>query len=116
MPQEGTTPRFILPIGRHRGTLLCGRRPIQPKAIYMLISTVTIPTKKGRPMVEGLDKLIAGDPEKDQQLDLMEETFMPNPEEDLLRKEDEEGSKEKEDDPVEVEAEMCFKGAGASGN
>ena len=109
MPQEGTTPRFILPIGRHRGTLLCGRRPIQQEGQVHA-------HRHGHHSYEKReDRLIARDLGKGQQLDLMEETFMPNPE-DLLRKEDEEGSKEKEDDPVEVEAEMCCKGAGASGN
>ena len=44
--------------------------PVLQMAKYMLIGTVTIPTKKGRP------KLVARDPEKDQQLDLTEEALM----------------------------------------
>jgi hypothetical protein len=80
----------------------------------MLIGTITIPTKKGRPMVEGLDRLIARDPGKDQHLDSMEEALMSlydqykemeNPEEDPLKIEDEKDSKEKGEDPVEVEAQ-----------
>ena len=65
-------------------------------------------------MVEGLDRLIARDPGKDQHLDSMEEALMSlydqykemeNPEEDPLKIEDEKDSKEKGEDPVEVEAQ-----------
>jgi hypothetical protein len=96
------------------GPFCAGVDQSRKKAKYMLIGTITIPTKKGRPMVEGLDRLIARDPGKDQHLDSMEEALMSlydqykemeNPEEDPLKIEDEKDSKEKGEDPVEVEAQ-----------
>ena len=45
-------------------------------AKYFMIGTVTIPTKRGRPMVEGLDQLIARDPGRDAQWDKMEDVMM----------------------------------------
>ena len=96
------------------GPFCAGVDQSRKKAKYMLIGTITIPTKKGRPMVEGLDRLIARDPGKDQRLDSMEEALMSlydqykemeNPEEDPLKIEDEKDSKEKGEDPVEVEAQ-----------
>ena len=91
--KEYNTQRRFAFLSTQAGPFCAGVDQSRKKAKYMLIGTITIPTKKGRPMVEGLDRLIARDPGKDQHLDSMEEALMSlydqykemeNPEEDPL--------------------------------
>ena len=79
-------------------------------AKYFMIGTVTSPTKRGRPMVEGLDQLISRSPGKDAQLEKTEEILMSlyeqhkekeDPNKDPLKLlEEEEVEKDEKEEPV----------------